>query len=74
MDKRYTGHGARTGGLQGHSVGDLYPYTLMAQGRPESLTWFVMDTRTGNLSRGFRTASEAQAQAVSLKIRNMLWS
>lgn len=45
---RYTGHGINTSGLQGHSVGDDYPYMIIGVG---SLTeWQVIDCRTSNRS------------------------
>ncbi len=56
----YTGHGARTGGLQGHSVGPLMPYMIQAVGRPDGLSRQVLDSRTGNLSRLCRTYREAE--------------
>jgi hypothetical protein len=46
---QYSGHGAHTGGLQAHSVGDIYPLTVFGQERPEGFTAYgVLDLATGN--------------------------
>lgn len=68
------GHSAIAPGLRGHSVGELYPYTIIAIGHgPEQrLTWAAMDTRTGLNGREFRTYQEAERDAVGLLIRNLI--
>lgn len=73
---RYTGHGANTGGLQGHSVGSDYPYMIIGvQDRLEAPTeWQVMDSRTGNKTPRFPTYQRAQIELTSLKIRNCMHS
>jgi hypothetical protein len=72
----YTGHGARTGGLQQHSIGNLYPYTIIGvTTHPYAPTqWQVMDCRTGNV--GFLRGSyeDAERDVASLRIRNMMHS
>lgn len=50
---QYTGHGANTGGLQGHSIGDEYPYTVIKVEDGEYKAWRAIDCRTGE------TVSEA---------------
>lgn len=69
---KYTGHGAKTGGLQGHSVGDLYPYTVIGVSKSGALYWSVMDTRTG--AEGFRRRSyqEAVLDIFGLRLRNLM--
>ncbi|TLG82340.1 hypothetical protein FEM54_33645, partial [Pseudomonas edaphica] len=43
-DVQYTGHGAKTGGLQQHSIGPEYPYITYKRGD----YWRILDSRTGN--------------------------
>lgn len=69
----YTGHGARTGGLQAHSCGPLLPYAIQAVGNG-ALSWQVLDTRTGNVGRMHRTYHEAEMDVHSLRLRNMMHS
>lgn len=68
------GHAVTAPGLRGHSVGELYPYTIIAVGHgPEQrLTWSAMDTRTGRNGREFRTYQDAERDAVGLLIRNLI--
>lgn len=72
----YTGHGAATGGLQGHSVGSDYPYMIVGvQDRAEAPTeWRVMDTRTSKMSDKFPTQQRAIIEMSSLRIRNCMHS
>jgi hypothetical protein len=67
----YKGHGANTGGLQRHSVGDLYPYTVIRKGaRAEQFLAF--DMRTSNEGAPRRTYIEAAQDIASLRLRNMM--
>jgi hypothetical protein len=70
----YTGHGAKTGGLQGHSVGDEYPYIIIGVAdRWEAPTEYqVMDSRTGNRSVRYPTYMRAYIELTSLRTRNMM--
>lgn len=72
----YTGHGAKTGGLQGHSVGEEYPYIIMGiADRWEAPTeYVVMDSRTGNRSPRFPTYMRAYIELTSLRVRNCMHS
>ena len=70
----YTGHGSNTGGLQRHSIGALYPYTVIAKGLPNSLVWHAMDLRTGNEGKGHRTYKEAEIDVATLLVRNLMHS
>lgn len=67
---------AGTGGLRGHSIGAFYPYILVATKRhaADTLSWHVMDGRTGERSRDFLTGQAARIHATSLIIRNAMWS
>lgn len=68
------GHRADAPGLRGHSVGELYPYTIIAigHGPDQRLTWSAMDTRTGRNGREFPTYRQAEQDAVGLLIRNLI--
>ena len=73
---QYLGHGANTGGLQAHSIGDEYPYLIQGVARNvyQRTQWQVLDTRTGNVGRVRNTYAEAAADITALRIRNMLHS
>lgn len=74
----YTGHGTKTGGLQQHSLGGLYPYAVIAKGDCSrglaALDWVATDLRTGNESRPHRSYKEAELTAWSLRLRNLMHS
>ena len=72
----YTGHGAATGGLQGHSVGNDYPYMIVGvQDRAEAPTRYrVMDTRTSKMSDSYPTQQRAIIEMASLRTRNLMHS
>jgi len=73
---RYTGHGNDTGGLQRHSIGPEYQYTIIGVQRgPEgALRWAVMDTRNGQIGADKATHRECEIEVYSLKLRNMMHS
>lgn len=73
---QYTGHGANTGGLQMHSVGDEYPYIIhgVADSWEQPTQYQVMDSRTGNRSQRFPTYMAAYIHCISLKTRNLMHS
>jgi hypothetical protein len=68
---QYSGHGAKTGGLQGHSIGSNYPFMIAGTGDGQ---WVVIDARTSNESRPVRTYNEAQQTITGLRLRNMMHS
>ena len=70
----YTGHGARTGGLQAHSCGPMMPYMIQAVGRPGGLSWQVLDSRSGSTSRLCHTYRAAEIEMSGLRVRNMMHS
>lgn len=75
MSNNYTGHGAKTGGLQQHSIGDLYPYTVMAVGHgPTKLMYCAFDCRSGSTGRERHTYAEAERDIHTARIRNMMHS
>ena len=69
----YLGH-ANSGGLQKHSIGAEYPYTIVGtqQNQCAPTKWYCMDTRTGNRSPLRHSYKEAQIDLHSLKVRNMM--
>lgn len=71
---KYTGHGSNTGGLQRHSIGSLYPYTVIAKGDPAHPDWCAMDLRTGKEGRLYRTYKEAEIDVGTLLVRNLMHS
>ena len=66
----YQAHGARTGGLQGHSVSEQYPYTVIMVGS----RWHAFDCRSGSTGRPQMTYQLAQMDVVTARIRNMMHS
>jgi hypothetical protein len=62
------GHAAAHPSSRDHSIGELYPYTIIAIGHgPEQwLTWAAMDTRTGAHGNEFHSYAEAEQDAVGL--------
>lgn len=73
---QYLGHGVGTGGLQRHSMGDQYPYTVVGtQAHADAPTqWYVMDCRTGKRGELRKTQHECNMDIASLRIRNMMHS
>ena len=79
----YMGH-VEGGGLQRHSVGDIYPYiiegsqnygdkSLADRGGVEvPMEWKVLDSRTGVKSKSFPTCLGAHIHAAGLLLRNMM--
>lgn len=69
----YTGHGAGTGGLQQHSVGDLYPLTIAGKtfnGGPTM--WQAMDLISGWKGRVWHTYKQAEIEAFQRRIYAMM--
>lgn len=73
---QYLGHGARSGGLQAHSMGDEYPYIIhgITTGPHAPTEYQVMDSRTGNTSQRFPTYMSAYIHYTSLRVRNLMHS
>lgn len=61
----YTGHGSGTGGLQQHSVGELYPLTIAGKtyGGDGRVFWQPMDLISGWKGLVYNTYPEAEAAA-----------
>lgn len=70
-DTGYSGHGSF--GLQNHSKGPLFPYTIIREGK-NAEKFLVMDLRTAKTSDPFYTYQEAEIHANSLLVRNMMHS
>lgn len=72
MSTGYTGHG-RSGGIQQHSKGDMFPYTVQAVGDPNRvLEWQALDMRSGSTGPRRATYKLAQLDVHSAQIRNMM--
>lgn len=65
----YEGHGEGTGGLQKHSIGEDYPYTIEGvQAGPDAPTkWRVLCTRTNWRGETHDTYQQAHVELVKLK-------
>ena len=72
MDQYVTkGHSTAAPGLRGHSVGSLYPYTVLAIG-VNPTRYAAMDLRTGNTGHERATYRQAEIDIVALRVRNMM--
>jgi len=65
---KYTGHGAKTGGLQAHSIGDEFPY--MVQGRGEPMKWVAVNLNTGEASPPRETYADALSDIALMRLSN----
>lgn len=66
---QYTGHGANTGGLQAHSIGDNYPFLIFGRQFDRSrLLWGVLDTRDGTDHGTYIDGKAAQAKVNQLQV------
>lgn len=72
MSTGYTGHG-RSGGIQQHSKGPLFPYTVIAVGDPNtSLQYQAFDMRSGSTGHRRATYQQAEMYIHSARLRNMM--
>lgn len=65
------GHLASNGGLRGHSVGESFPYIVVAQGNPnspEGIKWNVRAPHGLNVAEGYDTAQQAEDVAMEHKL------
>ncbi len=65
------GHLINNGGLRAHSVGEFFPFRIMAQGKPPNLYWYVIRPNGGLYNEPYHTAPEAHAAA---RVAFNLWS
>lgn len=65
------GHAASAPGLRGHSIGSLYPYTVVAIGAYPT-QYAVMDLRTSCIGHVRSTYAAAELDLHSLRIRNLI--
>lgn len=63
-----SGHLASNGGLRGHSVGDVFPYIVVAQGTFDNLKWNVRAPHGLNVAEGYTTPEEAEVVAMEHKL------
>lgn len=69
---QYTGHGANTGGLQCHSVGSMYPFTIEAFGNLRPTKWRWRNLVTGQRGTPQPTHNLAVIELTSLRINTMM--
>ena len=58
MKNLTSGHLTTNGGIRGHSVGEYFPWRVMAQGKIENLTWWLISP-TGQKLNSYRTVYDA---------------
>lgn len=63
----YTGHGAKTGGLQQHSVGSTYPFIVVGVETLAGLRWEITDATGRVWYQGIRTCALAHDMVGRLK-------
>lgn len=54
-----SGHLASNMGIRGHSAGDIYPFRVMGQGKPDDIKWFVVKPNGEQLGDGHNTTASA---------------
>ena len=59
------GHLGSNGGLRGHSVGDIFPYIVFAEGKLDNLKYKIR-TPDGNIVGEFNTFKDAENEAKQL--------
>lgn len=69
---QYTGHGANTGGLQQHSIGNMYPFTIEAYGNLRPVRWRWRNLVTGQVGNGQPTHNLAMIDLTSLRINTLM--
>ena len=65
------GHAATAPGLRGHSIGDLYPYTVVAIGA-YPVQFAAMDLRTGRTGHLRGSYAAAAIDVAGLRVRNLI--
>lgn len=65
------GHAAKAPGLRGHSIGAMYPYTVIALG-VSPVRYAAMDLRTGRTGQDRPTYAAAELDVYGLRIRNLI--
>ena len=65
------GHAATAPGLRGHSVGETYPYTVVAIGA-YPVQYAAMDLRTGNTGHLRGSYAAAAIDVTALRVRNLI--
>lgn len=74
MGTGYTGHGP-SGGVQQHSKGPLYPFTVIAIGDPNrKLMWAAMDLRSGSVGTPRHTYNQAEIDVHGRRVLGMMHS
>lgn len=65
------GHAAKAPGLRGHSIGDMYPYTVVAIGA-YPVQYAAMDLRTGRTGYPRGSYAAAAIDLTALRVRNLI--
>lgn len=68
----YTGHNAR-GGLQKHSTGEIYPFTIIGVGYPK-VQYCWMDTRDSRMGELKATYQLALIDFHQINVRQMMYN
>lgn len=61
------GHAEKHGGLRGHSIGDVYPYSVVGVGHAPTL-WGALDTRNGEVGTLWPSVDEAYTDCKLFKL------
>jgi len=67
MSQRTKGHLVSQGGLRGHSVGDVFPFIVFAEGTYDTLVWKVRYPCGKHSKNGLVSAQHAFDLAFHLK-------
>ena len=65
------GHASTAPGLRGHSIGDQYPYTVVAIGA-YPVRYAAMDLRTGRTGHERGSYAAAAIDVAGLRVRNLI--
>jgi len=57
------GHLANNGGVRGHSVGEFFPFIVVAKGAPDDLRWHVQSPNGNCTKEGYYNVSKAHNAA-----------
>lgn len=68
---QYTGHASK-GGLQRHSIGSMYPFTIEAFGNLNPVRWRWRNLQTGQCGKPQPTHNLAVIDLTSLRINTLM--
>lgn len=64
-----SGHLKSNGGIRGHSAGDIFPFIVLAVGKPDHLLWRIKKPNGELMASRFCTAWRAHEVALYTKKR-----